>query len=167
MVSYAMRRLCLVLAAGALTLGAVPPAEASVTLGPCTVAAITPTPVALAPNGKKLAYARASARCTTTRQLQLELALYGDDPLIDDQRGWYYQWPTVGPTPQTVGSVRMCSNPGEAPHPCTGDISCDEDIGADELYSRVRARLRVAGSNPPVYGLWTAWTNGPTVTYYC
>jgi len=167
MASYAIRGLGVIAAGASFALSTASPAEASVTLGPCTVTAITPTPVAVAPNGKKLAYARASARCTASREMQLQLALYGDDLLRDDERGWYYQWPTVGPTLQTVGSVRMCSNPGEAPHPCTGDISCDEDIGADELYSRIRARLKVAGSNPPVYGLWTAWTNGPTVTYYC
>jgi hypothetical protein len=168
MVSYVVRGLGMIAAAGALAVTAAQPAEASVTLGPCTVTAITPTPVAVAPNGKKLAYGRASARCTASRQMQLDIALYGDDLLSDDNidLGFSY-FPTVGPTLQTVGRVRMCSNPPAPATPCSGDISCDEDIGADELYSRVRARLRVAGSNPPAYGLWTAWTNGPTVTYYC
>jgi hypothetical protein len=168
MVRYVFRGLG-VIAAGALAVAAAQPAEASVTLGPCTVTAITPTPVVMAPNGKKLAYGRASARCTASRQMQFEIHLYGDDPLIDDERGWHYAWATVGPTLQTVSAYRECGTAGVPASfgPCSGDISCDEDIGADELYSRVRARLQVAGSNPPVYGLWTAWTNGPTVTYYC
>jgi hypothetical protein len=169
MASYVVRGLGVIAAAGAIAVSAAQPAEASVTLGPCTVTALTPTPIVVAGNGKKLAAGRASARCTFSRQLYIETRLYGDDLLIDDviYSGVPFHEITVGPTLQTVGRVRMCSNPGEAPAPCTGDISCDEDIGADELYSRVRARLRVAGSNPPVYGLWTAWTNGPTVTYYC
>jgi hypothetical protein len=156
----------MIAAAGALAVTAAQPAEASVTLGPCTVTAITPTPVAVAPNGTKVAWARASAHCTASRQMQLELALYGDDLLSDDLENESFQRETFGPQLQTVGRVLMCSNPGETPTPCSYG-SCDEDIGADELYSRVRARLRVAGSNPPAYGLWTAWTNGPTVTYYC
>jgi len=166
MASYVFRGLGVIAAAGALALTVVPPAEASVTLGPCTVTAITPTPVAVAANGTKVAWARASVRCTTSRQMQLELALYGEDPLIDDLQNRTFQRVTVGPQLQTVGRVLMCSNPGETPTPCSYG-TCNEDIGADELYSRVRARLQVAGSNPPAYGLWSAWTRGPTVTYYC
>ena len=166
MVRYVFRGLGMIATAGALALAAAQPAEASVTLGPCTVTGITPTPVAVASNGAKVAWARASARCTTSRQLQLELDLYGDDPLRDDLMNGSGQRLTVGPQLQTVGRVLLCSNPGETPTPSSYGV-CNEDIGADELYSRVRARMQVAGSNPPVYGLWTAWTNGPTVTYYC
>jgi hypothetical protein len=169
MAGYVMRALCLVVAAGALTLSAVPPAEAAITLGPCTITALTPTPVALTPTGKKLAAARASARCTLSRQVNIETRLYGDDLLSDDliHSGVPFHWITVGPTPQIVGSVRMCSTPGESPAPCSGDISCDEDIGADELYSRVRARFFVGTSPNYVYSAWSAWANGPTVTYSC
>jgi len=166
MASYFIRSLGPIAAAAALALTVAAPAEASVTLGNCTVTAITPTPVAVAPNGTKVAWARASARCTTTRELQLQLALYGDDLLSDDLMNTSYPSLTVGPTLQTVGRILMCSNPGEAPTPCSYG-SCDEDLGADELYSRVRARFKIAGSNPPAYGLWSAWTNGPTVTYSC
>src|SRR4051794_28080313 len=122
MASSVMRRLCLVVAAGAVTLSAVPPAEASVTLGPCTVTALTPTPVAVAPNGKKLAYGRASARCTASREMQVQIARYGDDLFSDDHINDVYYSPTVGPTLQTVGSVRMCGTAGhpESFAPCTG-----------------------------------------------
>jgi len=167
-VSYVAIGLGPIAAAAALALTVAAPAEASVTLGNCTVTAITPTPVAVAPNGKKVAWARASARCTTSRELQLQLALYGDDLLSDDLMNTSYPSLTVGPTLQTVGRVLMCGTAGhpESFAPCSYG-SCDEDIGADELYSRVRARFKIAGSNPPAYGLWSAWTNGPTVTYYC
>jgi hypothetical protein len=79
MASYGTRALCVIAAAGAFALSVVPPAEATITLGPCTITALKPTPVAFRADGTKVASGQASVRCSEQRQVSLELFLYGED----------------------------------------------------------------------------------------
>jgi hypothetical protein len=139
-------------------LGGGTPAEATITLGNCTITPLTPTPVFLSSTGEKVADGRASVRCTTQRGVQLEIALYGEDLLFDDNQGWAYHGVLAGPEPKTLGGFNT-NNMKPSGH------SCNEDPeGRDELYTRVRGRLST-GYN--TFGLWSAWGRGPTVTYSC
>jgi hypothetical protein len=163
MANYLIGRLCLVAATGALTLGAATPAEGAVTVGDCTITALRPTPVVLNEAGTKVAAGRASARCATNRELGFDLVLYGEDPLRDDLVDRAVAFRKVGSTTQTVEQLGLTTGLLNT----TND--CNEDIGADELYSKVRARI-LTGYNEQtqaVWGAWSAWTRGPTVTYTC
>jgi hypothetical protein len=172
MASHVIRGLGVVVAAGVFALTAAPPAEA-LTFGPCTITALTPTPVAIDRTGRKVAAGRASIRCSPSRPVQLDIALYGEDPLLDDSQDHDYPRGIFGPELQTLSGMKMCSNPPDpTQYICSDQGDCDEDIGADELYSRVRARFYVdrrPGAVPPdlVFTAWSAWTRGPTVTYTC
>jgi hypothetical protein len=156
MASYVIRGLGVIAAVGVFGLSGAPPAEASVTIGDCTITALTPTPVALRDDGTKVADPRASFRCATERPLQFELVLYGDDPVFDDviHRKPAY-WVRVGSAIKTLGEVNNFS------------LSCNEDVGADELYSKARARIDIGTPAHPVISTWSAWDKGPTVTYSC
>jgi hypothetical protein len=163
MASYVIRGLSMIVAAGVFALSPAPPAEASKTVGDCTITALKPTDVELAFNGKPQVAPRASFRCATPRRLQYEIYLYGDDAFFDDRLnsnadGVSY-WRVVGTTELLVGKVNTAVG-----------WSCNEDPeGNDELYSRVRARLNLPGGLNPagVYTAWSAWDRGPTGVYVC
>jgi hypothetical protein len=105
---------------------------------------------------------RASARCDPPDQLYVELALYEDDPFFDrqlaiDRPGNLRQWRQFGPLYTAV-------------QPFFNVVGvCNEDTpGADELYTKVRARVNTGGPNaPPVWSAWSAWARGPTATFNC
>ena len=157
MASYVMRRLCLVVAVGALTLSVVPPAKATVTLGDCTVTALYPSPVVVTDVGRKVSVARGSVRCATAHYVDIALYLYGEDPIFDDlvePMTWNNN--AVGPVSKSFGEVK---------HNWQLYRGCNEDIGSDELYSRVRIRIRTTFNGPA--SAWSAWDRGRTVTYDC
>jgi hypothetical protein len=162
MASYVIRALGVLAAAGFFALGAAPSADASVTVGDCTITALPPSDVALSFNGTKQVAARASFRCAMQRRLQYEIYLYGDDPVFDNRilsaDDGVSRWFVVGNTTIEVGKVNTAVG-----------YRCNEDIGEDELYSKVRARLNLPGglNVAGVYTAWSAWDRGPNGIYDC
>lgn len=126
------------------------PADAS-TIGNCTAIALNPAPIATGPTGYKFSKGSGLFKCATARTLQVNVQLVADDLYADDV------------IVNSVGTFSMAPNVGRIIHSSWG--LCNEDSpGADELYSKVRARISV-GSN--AYTTWSAWDRGPTVTYNC
>jgi hypothetical protein len=162
MAGYVIRGLGVIAAAGVFMLSAAPPAGATTTLGPCMITALKPTPVAFRFNGTKVASGQASVRCSPPRQVWLQLFLYGDDLVFDEVVDHWTPRQTFGPTTVTLGEAP--TGPDTPFHYTRG---CDEDIGADELYTRVRARFYTGIAPNLVFSAWSAWDRGPTVTYSC
>ncbi len=139
-------------------LGGVSTAEAA-TIGDCTVEALTPTPVRVTQSGTKTANGRASLVCTQAHtsngnHVELDIHLYGEDPISDDLQVPGKNNVFVMPGVSQVLTAKIN----------TGAQSCNEDRpGADELYSRVRARIHTNG----VPSAWSAWDRGRTVRYNC
>jgi hypothetical protein len=88
--------------------------------------------------------------------------LYGDDLVFDEVVDHWTPRQTFGPTTVTLGEAP--TGPDTPFHYTRG---CDEDIGADELYTRVRARFYTGIAPNLVFSAWSAWDRGPTVTYSC
>jgi hypothetical protein len=139
-------------------LGAGTPAQATITLAGCTITPLTPTPVFLSSTGEKVADGRASVRCTRERGVSLEIALYGEDLVFDDNQGWNYHGVRAGPEPKTMGGFNTNTMKP------SGHLCNEDPEGPDELYTRVRGRLVVSYNT---FGRWSAWERGPTVTYSC
>ena len=156
-----------------LALGAVEPSEAATT-GDCNVQAANPTKEA---GRTRVAFPTAVISCTTRHRVEIELQLWGDDPVYDDRMSWSVL--VYGPnTPlcagDRVGDKFDCvkrtvtAEPGRRVEVVGSGggygIPCDEDIeGRDEVYSRIRARIADQGSATA----WTRWTSGPNLNTYC
>jgi hypothetical protein len=153
MTHFRRRVFGLVTVTGVLVVGAAGSAEAAA-IGDCTVEAATPTPVKIAQAGHKHAYGRAQVRCATAQVLDLQMFLWGDDPVRDDRVASGYGQFAI-PAAQVLTLE---------PKIQTGAEGCNEDIGGDELYSKVRARLRKPDGT---YTGWTLWERGRTVRYSC
>lgn len=147
----------MIAAAVAVAMTAAPSAEATTAMGDCTFTALSPSPVVVTDVGRKVSVARASVRCATTHYVDVGLYLYGDDPVFDDLTETVIENNVaVGPVPKTLGEVKRN---WQLYH------GCNEDLGNDELYSRIRVRIRASFNGPA--SAWSGWDRGTTVTYYC
>jgi len=157
MASYVARALGAIATAGVFVLSGASPSDASVTMGDCTITALSPSPVVVTDVGRKVSVARASVRCTTAHYVDVALYLYGDDPVFDDLTETVIEHNVaVGPVSRTLGEVKRNWQLYRG---------CNEDVGNDELYSRVKIRIRTVFNGPA--SAWSAWERGATVTYYC
>jgi hypothetical protein len=155
MVRYVFRGLGVIAAAAALALTAAPPAEATITLQDCTITPLTPAPPFLGANGQKLSAGRASVRCATQRYVQVRLALWGEDPFFDfdDPLGATFVADSVGPTVKIFGAPNPFHPEGR---PCNEDSP-----GADELFTRVAARITTPDTPFSSLVGWTPPTPSP------
>jgi hypothetical protein len=161
------RRLCGLLAVVSVatvgTLAAAGPAGA-VTVGDCTIQALTPTSVILNYRGEKSAHGQASVSCASKNYVSLEIYLYGDDPVSDDRLD-------PGGAFLSPAEARKIYKPvvplrGDPVKPYIGHHCNEDKPGRDELYSKVRARLYSGPGGKPISG-WTPWVKSKTVTYDC
>ena len=139
------------------------PANAAPFGSGCAVEAISPAPVRMNDFGKKVTHGRATVACPTAGTVEVEYALYGEDPLSDDvvQRVRKESAQVVPPRPYAIPK-RSMDNPDD--NYVDYQPSCNEDSpGRDELYSRARARIITNG----VASAWSAWDRGRTLTYDC
>lgn len=149
----------------ALVLGSVSaaPAEAAPFGSGCTVEAASPAPVRLNDFGKKVTHGRATVACPVASTVEVQYALYGEDPLSDDvvQR---VRTEPVNLVDRRAYNVprRSMDNPND--NYVDYQPSCNEDSpGRDELYSRARARIVTNG----VASAWSPWDKGRTLSYDC
>jgi hypothetical protein len=115
-------------------------------VGVCSVDGTQPLPVAIDAYGRKTSGGQAAVSCSATRYVQVEVQLVADDALSDDvlvDQFW-------------TGTTRSTTV-------YNGRVSCNEDVGTDELYSRARLRY-VSGD---VWTSWTSWDRGATYSYSC
>ncbi len=145
--AIALASFLLAIGAGAILTGS---AHASY-IGNCASDGVNPAAVVVSSTGVKVSKGVGVFRCGSSRVLQVQVQLWGDDAIRDDllanSTGTFTMSPGVS---RTIGSSA---------------VACNEDSpGADELYSRVRARIYIGSG---VYTTWSAWDPGATVTYSC
>ncbi len=147
-----LARVGLIAAAVAATLAtlfvlASPGTAGATGVGACTVRGIQPAPVQLDAGGRRVSAGRGTFSCSSARVLNVEVQLWADDALNDDR--------LVHSTGVfTVSSPKTIRSPF---------VPCNEDLGGDELYSKVRARIYSDGA----FSAWSAWDRSITYSFSC